>query len=364
MNDASNNTGTTPTRSNKTPLLSNTETIQGSADIVKYLEALGKVGLTATAALYIFGFLTINSHLSKFGYFDYDVASPRLLLAGGLCAAYILSWYLFSGRSIIHGKTWLSEDIAIMKNAGAGRIWEFILFTNSIVKIIFLTCLSATSFGFIIFDSPSQSIFIGVMSLLFIVSYTIDVTDIDLSHPRTAAIIEMTIKFIGIFIFSISAYIDHRLAILFFSFLGMSVYANMVYDSFERRGATRDRIIFTAIHSTIFLLTTFVFFGQQLYGEIRSRIGGGYPVPVQLILSEKINIPGTYKETDVISGDLIYASSKSTLINVDKSSIIIQSDKIKIVKLTAINEKNWIENMKFSFDKLGITIPEAWKTSN
>lgn len=326
-----------------------------------FVEISGKIIVILTTALYILGFLTVNSYLSKFGYFEQEAVSPRFIISGGLCTIYFLSWYVFSGRAIYNGKTWLSDDINLMISIGAGRNWLHFMMVKSFIKTVFFICMSAASFGFIAFDSPSQMIFLPFMMVAFLISYTIDVTNTDISHPKFSSIAEATIESFAILAFSLSAYIDGKLAALFISFFGMSWYLNMVLDSFERRKSTRDRVIFTSIHSSIFFLTSVTLFGLNFYGDIRTRIGGGQPTPAKIFMSEKITPPGETEETNTLSADIIYRSSSSILVIRKGSPIILQVKGIRMIEIQPIKDTDMIKNLNSIFSKFSLPVPETWK---
>lgn len=338
---------------NKKPEVSANNTVENSKKTGAAIEIASKLIIFSIGCVYISGFITVNAHLSKFGFNDYDISNPHFLSAGALSAIYFLCWYMFSGRSIIHGKKWFAEDAKFLSSKyGFGNGWISILFIDTQINFIFMTCISTSLFGFIAYDSPGQFIFAAALAIAFIISYNIDITNTDVKFPRTSLTANIAAKLIGILGLAICAYIDNRILKLFFAYMFTSFFANLVMDAFERRQVTADRITFTAAYIVFFTLSSIVSFGYMFYGEIRQKIGGGHDLGAAIAVRNPADFPWVQDGTNIISGRIIHQTKDSILVSTNSDIITFGTKEILWVKLLPEQDADYPSKIAASYNKI------------
>lgn len=321
---------------------------------------IGKLFVFLVGGLYVFGFIAINAHLSKYGYFDYQLANPRFLYVGGIVAVYFLCWFLFAGRAIIVGKKAFSENVESWASQGIKEPWTLLLFLESQLNVLFFICLSTGSFGFIAFDTFVDTIVILILVPAFLINYIIDVSDYNLTYPRMSLVATIVWKVIFVTIFIYFSYKDNNMITLFFIYFAMSAYINLFIDSFERKGVSNDKIIFTIGYTVFFILSSVVFFGYTFYGETRQKIGGGEAVPVEIVLNGKDNyIPWDRNNNGTIKGDLIYSGESDIILSNQNNIIMIKSSNIQAILIGKKKELSLLDRIHIVRNLFGIQPPNT-----
>lgn len=291
-------------------------------------DSLGKVSAVFFGVLYLCGFLTLNSHLYKYGVVELGIASTEYLVAGAVFILYLTVYGIFAGRSIILSKYWLRQHIDHLKEKNAPAISPLIAFVHMFLELIFFHCLSAALFSTFAFGQIESAGFYAVLSLVFIVSYGLDTSNWDVRHPFAHLIIDGILKLIAIFsFFYLSS--GGNIYIVFAAYFGYSMYINLVLDSFERYRVNKDRIVFNLGYTAIFILLSAVIFGSSVYGKVSKKIGGGKPLEMTIGLNENSlkNHPG--KIESPIVGEVVYSTQDNVYIQIEKDTLIIPRSSIK-----------------------------------
>ena len=260
-------------------------------DLINGINVITKISPKALAiglaVVYISGFLVLNAYLNRFGVVEFDLVSSRYLVPGAIFIFYLVCFYLFAGRNIVFVKKWLGDDIKQLCETGAHPFWAFIAFIHSIVNMAFFLCLSAALFSSTAFFQSETSMFYGVLVIAFIFSYFFDLTNLDVRYPKANLIFQFIFKIPAIFVFF---YFQEttKLTLLFFSYLGIVVYLNLVLDHLERYKLTADRLGFTSTYSIIFIIIYAVSFGLLFYGDVSRKIGGGKAIHASIGFSKNL----------------------------------------------------------------------------
>ena len=153
------------------------------------------------ATVYLSGFLVLNAHLGKYGVFAFDLASFRYLIAGTLFLAFLVVWYLFPGKEVVFGKKWFAQELDANHKKDMQPSWDRISFVNSIVRILFMTCLAASLFSTALMGLTEAMPFYYYLMVLFLVAYPWDFLNLDIRYPRANLVFELGTKALGILVF-------------------------------------------------------------------------------------------------------------------------------------------------------------------
>lgn len=321
----------------------------GASSIQGIIETGGKASALFLGLIYICGFLTLNSHFYKYGIVDIGIASSDYLVAGSIFILYVVTYGLFGGRAIVLMKTWMGQHIDRLVESGSPRIAPLIAFIHSYVELAFFHCLSAAIFSTYAFGQYESFRFYAALSIAFLISYTMDITNFDIKRPFANIIIDLVIKVVAILsFFALSS--SFKPILIFISFMLFSFYINMVLDQFERYRVNRDRVIFTIIYSAIFFLGSAVSFGAIVYGDVSKKIGGGKSIPMEIGINREYLGSLAKEYENSILGDVVYTSSENIYLKVKNETIVLPRASVQWMRFQAPEEKNIME-------KLGI-VPE------
>lgn len=272
------------------------------------------------ASIYVFGFLVLNSHLAKHGIVDYDFVDARYILSGATFVFFLVCFYLFAGRTVLHTPRWLEEDMRHYQKLGFNRGWAFVVFAQSLVNMGFQCCLSAATFSLIAFGDIETAFFYSALAGAFFILYTLDITNLDIRFPRTHLAVSLVVR-LGASIAFFANPESGMLLAVFVTYLTLVMFINLALDSLTRHGATRDRISFSAVYSVLILLTTAIAFGALLFGNVSNKIGGARSQSVAATLAKTA--------TEVLPPELI-SSSANTVVG----KLIHQTDRFAYVEIS------------------------------
>lgn len=153
----------------------------------------------AVGALYVSGFLVLNSNLAKSGVLDIEFVDARYFLAGASFVFFLICFYLFAGRAVLFTPKWLRDDLERINKDSHNPFWSFIVFAHSFITGTFFCCLSAALFTSIAIGSAESAVFFAALTGTFFVLYTFDVTNLDVRFPRVTEIVTIVAKLIAIY---------------------------------------------------------------------------------------------------------------------------------------------------------------------
>jgi len=308
-------------------------------------DSLGKVSAIFLGIIYLCGFLTLNSHLCKYGVVELGIASTEYLVAGAIFVLYLAVYGIFAGRSIVLSKHWLGQQIDHLKKSGAPAASPFVAFAHMFIEVAFFHCLSAALFSTFAFGQIESVGFYAALSVVFIISYALDTSNWDVRHPFAHLIIDGLLKIAAIFsFFYLSS--GKNIYIVFAAFFGYSMYINLVFDSFERYKVTKDRVIFTLGYTAIFFLLAAVSFGSLVYGNVSKKIGGGKPLEMTIGLKLNSLEGHPNKVESPIVGEVVYSTPDSIYIKIKKDTLIIPRSSVEWMSFQESDDEGWIELIK------------------
>lgn len=120
-------------------------------------------------------------------------------------------------------------------------------------------------------------------------------------------------------------------------YLGIALYINFVFDIFKRRKIDLDRIGFTAIYSSLFVLSTALSFGATYFGQVSSKIGGGRPSDIIFSLTQETRslLPDSLMSEGKpsLNGQLLYQTDKYLYVNIADQTVRLRADDIAVMVL-------------------------------
>gem|GEM_PF-3597733 len=303
----------------------------------------------AVGALYVSGFLVLNSNLAKSGVVDIEFVDARYFLAGA-SFFFLVCFYLFAGRAALFTPKWLSEDLERVNRENPNPFWSFVVFAHSLITGTFFCCLSAALFTTFAIGSSESALFYATLAGAFLILYTFDVTNFDLKLPRFSETVTIAAKLIAIYAF-FAHFGSGAMLKTFFSYVVIFLFINFVLDVFTRYKRATDRMIFSGIYAVVFLLSTAVGYGTLLYGEVSSKLGGARPQTVSVGFSEEVRkalpSPFTALTSQVLEGKLIHQTPTYTYIVSSGHTIRLRAtDIVALVSIPETERDFWIEYLQ------------------
>jgi hypothetical protein len=286
----------------------------------------------AAGSLYVAGFLVLNSHLARFGFMDIEFVNSRYFLSGASFVFYLACFYLFAGRAVLFTPTWLKEDLAHLNRAGARPIWSVVVFAHANLNAFFFACLSAALFTNFAVSSAQTTTFYMALGGAFFVSYTLDITNLDIRFPRASEAANILVKSIAVAVFFLATSVESILLSVLIGYGGIFLFINLAIDAFVRRGVTKDRISFTALYSLVVVFGSAAAYGNYIYGDVSSKFGGAKSRTVYIGLKDDLGmkLPEAITLTagGALLGRLVHQTEKHTYVSSAGHTIRVRSDDI------------------------------------
>lgn len=316
-------------------------TVVANRDAATPIALLKELGPTVyailAATLYVCGFLVLNSNLAKHGIVDFEFVDARYLVTGASFAFFLVCFYLFAGRAVLHMPKWLQEEIDHYQKLGLKPKWNVVVFANSLVFATFACCLSAGLFSLTAVGDAETAFFYAVLAGAFFVLYTLDVTNLDLRIPRTHLVVSLVVRLAATIAFFANPE-SGMLLTVFMLYLAVFFFVNLALDSIKRHGATHDRLWYSAIYALVILLTVAVAFGATVFGSVSTKIGGARTQTIVAALSEDAarSIPAEVLSggPHFVTGKLIHQTDRFTYVEVSQKTVRLRSPDIVALVVT------------------------------
>jgi len=296
---------------------------------------------TIIAGFYLCGFLTLNAHLSKFGLIEAEISSNRYLLAASNYTFFLVCFYLFAGRGIALGRRWLARDMREINTTGS-RNWNTVIFLDSITNQAFLICFSAAAYTSVAIAWRETVYFYCFIAIVFLILRLVDSFGWDQNYRKARLVLRLFLSLCAIAVFFITGDVNSTLS-LFFFYLGIVAYLNLVLERFETSEATIDLVSFTIIYSIVFICTTAISFGAFVYGSISPKLGGGQPIQVRLVLTPEAQPALTklvdYPISETLEGNLLYSTEKFFYVSAFDKTIRLRAGDVSLISLASSSDK-------------------------
>jgi hypothetical protein len=235
-------------------------------------------------------------------------------------------------------QVWLSEDLEHINRDRRSGFWSLVVLINSFVNVAFMCCLSAAMYTSVALWQLETFFFYAALSVSFVISYTMDVTNLDIRYPRANELVQMAIRLWAIIVF-FAAPDNWTLVGVFAIYLGTSLYINLVLDSFQRRRITSDRIAFSTVHTVFVLLSTALAYGATYFGSVSSKLGGGRPQDAIVTVTPQTRnlIPESVPLTAAggFTARLVYQTDKYLFVSFADSTLRLRSDDVALIAFKA-----------------------------
>jgi hypothetical protein len=295
--------------------------------------------------LYAAGFFVLNAYLAKFGIFDIDFINPRYFIAGASFVIFLVCFFVFAGRAIVHASKWVQQEIEKLTKDRPSNFWSIIAGVHGFANVILACCLSAATFTSLAVDYAESIVFYAALGAGFIIGYPLDFTNLDVKYPRTSGIVMLTMKSFAVYTFFAYGGIGPTL-IVFSIYFGIMLFINQVIDIFVRYRTTTDQIAFTGIYAVIFLLGAAITYGTLVFNQVSPKLGGARPQSISVVLSEEtrrsLPIPVERHENKVLEGVLIHQTPSYTYISSSGHTIRLRDgDVVAIVSKPEPEKAVW-----------------------
>ena len=298
----------------------------------------------AVGALYVSGFLVLNSNLAKSGVLDIEFVDARYFLAGANFVFFLVCFYLFAGRAVLFTPKWLREDLERVSTDSPKPFWSFIVFAHSLITCTFFCCLSAALFTSIAIGFAESAVFSITLTGSFLVLCTFDLTNLDVRFPRFSETVAIVAKLIGIYAF-FADFGSGAMLTAFFSYVVIFFFINQVVDGFTRYRLTTDRMTFSGIYAVVFLISSAVGYGTLLYGQVSSKLGGVRPQTVSVGISEEargaLPSPFAASTSQILEGKLIHQTPAYTYIASSGHTVRLRTTDVVALVSTPEPEKDF-----------------------
>jgi hypothetical protein len=301
------------------------------------------------SALYVFGFLVLNSNLAKRGILDVEFVEARYFLAGINFAFFVLCFYLFAGRTSIFTPRWLNEEYESTNRDVTKPPWKYVAVFQSYVAVIFSCCLSSALFISIAISNRETLFFYTALGGAFVVLNTFDVNNLDLKFPRAYVAVTICAKLAAIlafFLYQLALFLyqgDGLLIAVFFTYLVMFLLIYRIVQDFTRRNRTADSMVFSGLYTIVILISIAIAFGTLFYGRVTLVLGGAKPQAVSISLSTEARkalpafIPPAERQR--LEGMLIHQTTSHTYIEMSGRTVRLRT--ADVVALVIAPEPPW-----------------------
>ena len=249
------------------------------------LQGLPAIGI----GIYVFGFVATNTHLGKFGIYEFDLASSRYVIVGILYVVFLAFWCFFAGRSVLEME-WYEAEVEEQDTFGS-RLSEWIELGYSI-------CVSTALFALIFLGSADAVFFCALAALGWIIEprweNLWESKGLYRHFPWGEWIMYPSMRVLAITLFFSTIEIDSLAMSLFIHLLVLTLYARFVLRKVKRYRSEREHserkredFLKTSSHVVSFLLLSCISFGWLQYGQIDPGFGGGKTRNVEMVVVDQ-----------------------------------------------------------------------------
>lgn len=299
------------------------------------------VWIFAMALFYLSGFLALNAHLSKFGITEFDLVSTRYVLTAGNFAFLLLFYVMFVLRSILSIHDWVTEaGLRVVQTSKQGRFWVSVVAARSLFMPLFMHCFAAAAYSWVGLGQPQASGFYVCLIGIFVITYLMETSGLASKYPRTHELVNLAADVTGVVVFFVSS--AGSTTIVFWFYLGLTIYINFALDLMARRGGGMSMYTFFLANTAVGILTTSLAFGAQLYDMVSQKIGGGMPYEVRVSVDEKARegLSEVFpKKDELLRENLIYQTDKYIFLSRSGQTLRLRNDDVRLLSVSEVSSK-------------------------
>lgn len=304
------------------------------ADLWAALIEKKKHALTfAVALFYLSGFLALNAHLTKFGIAEFDLVSTRYVLAAGNFSLFLLFYAMFVLRNILSIHDFVSEiGRRVIQPNKQVWFWGPVVAARSLLQPLFMHCFAAAAYSWVALGQTQVNGFYACLVGIFAITYLLETSGLATTYPRARELVDLAADSIGVVVFFVLS--AGTVTIVFWFYLGLSMYVNFAMDMMARRRGGMPMYTFIFANTAVGILTMALAFGTQLYDLVSQKVGGGRTYEVRVSVDQKIRegLQEVSPEKDeLLRANLIYQTEKYLFLSRNGQTLRIRNDDVRLL---------------------------------
>jgi hypothetical protein len=165
------------------------------------LENIGSAFAATSAAIYLFGVISVNSYLMPFGLIDLDVFSARYVIPGLLVIIFMATFFVFVAIPVLRMPARLDREAKNFADSQHLRRWHLFLLVTSLTRILYLSIVGASLFSLVALTEVTKGEYWLFASFCFSIVYWMDIKNLDIKYWKVAFPVERILEILGILIF-------------------------------------------------------------------------------------------------------------------------------------------------------------------
>ena len=283
--------------------------------------------LSATIPLlYVFGFIALNSHLQGYDLAETSIANSNYLIIGVLYAFFLAILSCTAGLAVVQAEGKVRDEIGVMLGFPFRLLWAALALVQSMIGLLFITCLGAAIFSIVFAGESSTAGFTWYLIALFLIEYPWDVMNLDFRYPRARQIFLLLTRSTGVYIFFSTIDSGSPTMSVLIHFALVAFFVNLLMDTIERHVITRTRVYYNVTFAIIFVLFNAALFGSWHFKHVDSNFGGIPVKSIKVSITEKsvneflMNIDSDIGE--YLDCELIYESQEELFVRLSGDRIL------------------------------------------
>lgn len=281
------------------------------------------------AAIYLYGFLVLTSHLGKFGITTTGILDASYFVAGATFVYLVAIWGIFLLRPVRALTPWIDKMSRHPETTPIGSI-GYLLY--QIVEVCVHLCLATFTFSLVLVDSTLPASSWAIPTLVLLIVFSGYLTGQMGNRPLHYILISLSRIVIIVFFFSSIATPDILLILGILG--GLSALFNYVGQEFQKRRNSPEQQVYLVGFCAIMLTTIAVLFGSVVYGKIKRSYGGGAHVSVAVSINQAEVRSDEFIDGPTIMADVVHVSDADLyLVLADSQHLVLSRSAVLWIRL-------------------------------
>lgn len=239
-----------------------------------------------TAALYVFGFVVVNTYLAQFGVARFELLEARYVPAGALVAAILFIFSVTAGMHVYYGRAKVGQLVSLgIKDGKVSTPWGIFAMIHAYAGVVFGLALATSMVGWLFLDDERFVALSILMLLFYLVDSPLRERGTFDRFPRVESFVLFALY--CIFVVTYFYVVDnYKLHALFGMFMALSWCLNLVLHEQESGRSFSSRYMKVSMLPLV-LLAFCLFIGSEIYDEVPRGRGGGKPSAIRLVFSDE-----------------------------------------------------------------------------